>query len=154
MRPLARRLSRRTLVAGLAVAPLGLTGPAVGQGSAPAIVVVGGGFAGATAARALQRGGCKVTLVEPKERYFACPFSNLVIAGLRPMNAQVFGYDALRRDGVHVVHAVALTPRHPDLHRLSCLRAEREGRREERPGAGVDPVKVVPRAAVIGVRQA
>ena len=75
----------------------------------PRIVVVGGGFAGATAARALRRFGCAVTLVEASTAYTACPFSNAVIAGLRPMNEQIFGYDAVRRDGVTVVHATATT---------------------------------------------
>ena len=99
------RPSRRGLLAtGLAVAAL--PRPSLAQGPAR-VVVVGGGFAGATAARALKGAGIAVTLVEPKERYVACPFSNLVVAGLRPMEAQVFGYDALRRDGVAIVHETA-----------------------------------------------
>ena len=51
--------------------------------------------AGATAARALKGGGLDVTLVERNERYVACPFSNEVIAGLRPYEAQAFGYDRI-----------------------------------------------------------
>ena len=70
-------------------------------------MVVGGGFAGATAARALRAQGLAVTLVEARPSYLACPLSNLVIAGLRPMEAQAFGYDGLRREGVGVVHAQA-----------------------------------------------
>ncbi|KGM30992.1 NAD(P)/FAD-dependent oxidoreductase, partial [Inquilinus limosus] len=48
-----------------------------------------------------------VTLVEPEERFTACPFSNEVIAGLRDLDAQRFGYDGLRREGVEVVHRSA-----------------------------------------------
>ncbi|KMO10452.1 NAD(P)/FAD-dependent oxidoreductase, partial [Methylobacterium platani] len=71
------------------------------------VVVVGGGFGGATAARVLQRAGLSVTLVEPAETYWACPFSNEVIAGLRPMAAQGFGYEALRARGVTVARTSA-----------------------------------------------
>ena len=101
-------IGRRSLLAGLAAAPLAapLCRPALSQSPA-AVVVIGGGFAGGTAARALRAGGVGVTLVEPRESYVACPMSNAVIAGLRPMDAQVFGYDALRREGIGIVRASA-----------------------------------------------
>ena len=58
-------------------------GPArAGRRPAPRVVVIGGGFAGASCARALQRAAWRVTLVEPSATYTACPFSNAVIAGL------------------------------------------------------------------------
>jgi len=79
----------------------------LGQGTAR-VVVVGGGFGGGACARALRRHGLAVTLVEPEERFTACPFSNEVIAGLRDLDAQRFGYDGLRRDGVEVVHRRAM----------------------------------------------
>ncbi len=68
----------------------------------PRIVVVGGGFAGATCARALKRADPKlqVTLVEPNPTFTACPFSNNVVAGLRELEAQQFGYDKIAADGV------------------------------------------------------
>lgn len=96
-----RALPRRTLLGVL------LATPALAQDARPRIVVVGGGFAGATAARALAEGGAAVTLIEPKRDYVACPMSNLVISGLRPMEAQRFGYGALAAAGVTVVHATA-----------------------------------------------
>jgi sulfide dehydrogenase [flavocytochrome c] flavoprotein subunit len=69
------------------------------------IVVLGGGFAGATCARALRRADPRfeVTLIEPSPIFTACPFSNAVIAGLRDVEAQRFGYDAIRADGIAVV---------------------------------------------------
>ncbi|MBO0766519.1 MAG: FAD-dependent oxidoreductase, partial [Hyphomicrobiaceae bacterium] len=72
-------------------------------------VVVGGGFAGATAARALKKADPRiaVTLVETNRTFTACPFSNLVIAGLRDLKAQQFGYDKLPADGVDVAFATA-----------------------------------------------
>ena len=68
---------------------------------------VGGGFGGATAARALEAGGLDVTLVEANPTYVSCPFSNEVIAGLQPMEAQRFGYERPRPAGIRVVHAAA-----------------------------------------------
>jgi NADPH-dependent 2,4-dienoyl-CoA reductase/sulfur reductase-like enzyme len=84
--------------------------PALAQGRAR-VVVLGGGFAGATCAGELQRSEPRfvVTLVEANPTYTACPFSNSVIAGLRTIAAQRFGYDALRNAGVAVVHDHART---------------------------------------------
>src|ERR671916_2757830 len=61
----------------------------------PGVIVVGGGFAGASCARALKRldRDLAVTLIEPAAAYLACPFSNAVLAGLRGIEAQTFRYD-------------------------------------------------------------
>ncbi|GLS28085.1 cytochrome c [Marinibactrum halimedae] len=56
----------------------------------PNVVVIGGGFAGATCARVLAESGVNVVLVDPSEQYVACPMSNLVIASLRNIEAQTF----------------------------------------------------------------
>ncbi len=79
--------------------------------NAARVVVVGGGFGGATAARFLRRydPSLTVTLLEPGETFTACPFSNMVIAGAREMSAQRFGYAAVRAEGVRVVHAAAVS---------------------------------------------
>jgi NADPH-dependent 2,4-dienoyl-CoA reductase/sulfur reductase-like enzyme len=73
------------------------------------IVVVGGGFGGATAARFLARllPEVSVTLVEESASYVACPFSNLVVAGRRDIRKQTFGYDALGAEGIAVARARA-----------------------------------------------
>jgi sulfide dehydrogenase [flavocytochrome c] flavoprotein subunit len=102
---------RRQLIGG-AFAAAGaalLPRPLLAQGAAPRIVVVGGGFAGATAARALKRADPRldVTLVEPNPVFTSCPFSNEVIAGLRDIAAQRFGYDRIAADGVRVVQQAA-----------------------------------------------
>jgi len=95
------------LAAAALVAPL-LPRPARAQAGAR-IVVVGGGFAGATCARSLRRAdpGLDVTLVEPNPTFTACPFSNAVLAGLRDLRDQRFGYQALVAEGIRVVHAAA-----------------------------------------------
>ena len=49
------------------------------------IVILGGGFAGATAARALAQAGHQVTMIEAEAQYVSCPFSNPVLAGLRAL---------------------------------------------------------------------
>ena len=94
-------MMRRTLLAGLAL-------PFVARAQAAArVVVVGGGYGGATCARALRRAGLDAVLIEPETEYWSCPFSNPVLAGLRDMAAQRFTYDAIRAEGVRVVHARA-----------------------------------------------
>ncbi len=69
----------------------------------PRVVVVGGGFGGATCARELRRGGFSVTLVEAGPIYTACPFSNAVIVGLRAIEDQQFKLDGVGQGGVDLV---------------------------------------------------
>jgi NADPH-dependent 2,4-dienoyl-CoA reductase/sulfur reductase-like enzyme len=85
-----------------------LVAPAVLAQTRGRVVVIGGGFAGATCARELQRAGIAVTLVETSPTFTACPFSNGVIAGLRELREQQFGYDKIRRDGIAVAHQTAI----------------------------------------------
>jgi sulfide dehydrogenase [flavocytochrome c] flavoprotein subunit len=100
-------MQRREFIGG-ASAALALSRTAIAQ-TAAKIVVVGGGFAGATAARFLRRANpsLDVTLVEPNASFVACPFSNEVLVGLRDLDAQRFGYDAVRADGVAVATQAA-----------------------------------------------
>src|SRR5712692_6178603 len=80
--------------------------PALAQ-SGGRVVVVGGGFAGTTCARFVKRIDPRitVTLVEASPTFTACPFSNGVIAGLREIKDQQFGYDKVAND--QVVLAIA-----------------------------------------------
>jgi len=102
----ARTLSRRTFLVSTAAAAL--AAPALAQGS-PRVVVVGGGFAGATAARFIKKGDPRisVTLVESSRTFTACPFSNLVIGGLRDLKQQQFGYDKVSTDGIEIAFTTA-----------------------------------------------
>jgi sulfide dehydrogenase [flavocytochrome c] flavoprotein subunit len=84
--------------------------PAVALAQSQArVVVIGGGFAGATAARALKKADPRiaVSLVESSRTFTACPFSNLVIGGLRELTAQQFGYDKVAAEGIDVTFATA-----------------------------------------------
>jgi NADPH-dependent 2,4-dienoyl-CoA reductase/sulfur reductase-like enzyme len=63
------------------------------------VVVVGGGAAGATAAKYIARdskGAVQVTLVEPKARYVTCFYSNLYLADYRTLESITHDYDRLR----------------------------------------------------------
>jgi len=105
-RPMTRRDAARGIVASVALA--GLSRPALAQGAAQ-IVVIGGGFGGASCARALRRLDAKlqVSLIEPNQTFTACPFSNEVIAGMRELPAQQFGYDRIAASGVTVIPQAA-----------------------------------------------
>jgi NADPH-dependent 2,4-dienoyl-CoA reductase/sulfur reductase-like enzyme len=83
--------------------------PTFAQGAAARVVVVGGGFAGASCARALRQAAPRiaVTLVEANATFTACPFSNAVIGGLRELSAQQFTYERVAADGIVVARATA-----------------------------------------------
>src|SRR5690606_34712690 len=101
------RPSRRQVLAGVLATPF-LSRVAFGQ-AGPRVVVIGGGFGGASVARALRVAAptVAVTLVEADPTYIACPFSNSVIAGLRDIASQRFGYQAVAAAGVTMVHGRA-----------------------------------------------
>jgi NADPH-dependent 2,4-dienoyl-CoA reductase/sulfur reductase-like enzyme len=103
-------LTRREFVRRGAAAAAFLPLPALAQGNGGRVVVVGGGFAGATCARFIKRINPRVNvnLVEANQTFTACPFSNAVIAGLRDLKAQEFGYDKVRADEVVVTLASAM----------------------------------------------
>jgi sulfide dehydrogenase [flavocytochrome c] flavoprotein chain len=104
------RLSRRDVARGIvaSAATAALPCPLFAQGAAR-VVVIGGGFGGASCARMLRQLEPKmqVTLVEPNQVFTACPFSNEVIAGLRELPSQQFTYDRIAASGVTVIAQAA-----------------------------------------------
>jgi len=70
------------------------------------VVVVGGGYGGATAAKYLRLldASIDVTLIERETRYTSCPLSNEVISGEREIKTLQVGYKGLLKHGVKVVH--------------------------------------------------
>ncbi len=79
------------------------------------IVVIGGGIGGATVAKYLAISDAKleVTLVEPKQTYTTCFFSNLYLAGVRSLQTLTHGYQTLAQAyGIKVIHdaAAAIDP--------------------------------------------
>jgi NADPH-dependent 2,4-dienoyl-CoA reductase/sulfur reductase-like enzyme len=106
------KFSRRQalgLLGGAGAGTLSLSMPAIAQGAGGRVIVVGGGFGGATAAKYIKRRDPKiqVTLVEPAKRFYTCPFTNLHFGGLRTFEQQGHGYDELRGLGVEVVYDLA-----------------------------------------------
>jgi sulfite dehydrogenase len=98
---------------GGAAAVAGCAGTDAGPGAAK-VVVIGGGFGGATAAKyvKLWAPDIDVTLVERYSEFVSCPISNLVLAGNTALSNITMGYDALRQRGVRIVRddAVSVDP--------------------------------------------
>ena len=71
------------------------------------VIVVGGGYGGATAARYLRmwsEGTIEVFLVEMNRSFVSCPLSNLVLGGSRKIEDITVGYAGLREHGVQVIN--------------------------------------------------
>jgi len=71
------------------------------------VVIVGGGAAGASAARKLGQsgGGIEVTLIEPNRNYTTPFFANQALVGLQPLENFTFGYEKLSAiNTIHVIH--------------------------------------------------
>ena len=110
------KTTRRNFV--LSVGALGATTsvlgwPVLGQAKTAGgrVVVIGGGFGGASCARYLRRlsSDIDVTLVERDSKFMTCPFSNAVLGGLYDMDFITHGYEALREKyGVKIVHDSAV----------------------------------------------
>lgn len=103
--------SRRYFVkVGGLLAASALTGRKASGGSAPLgahVVIVGGGFGGATLAKYLRMWSnklIKVTLIEANDNFVSCPFSNFVLVGLRKMSYITHSYSNLSsKYGVNVL---------------------------------------------------
>ena len=105
-----RQMTRRNVVRGVAASAAWSAFPCPSRAqSAARVVVIGGGFGGASCVRALRRIDAKlqVTLIEPNRTFTACPFSNEVIAGLREIEAQQFTYDKIIAEGVTFIAQAA-----------------------------------------------
>jgi NADPH-dependent 2,4-dienoyl-CoA reductase/sulfur reductase-like enzyme len=101
-----RRAVLRALGATALAGPLAACASLSGTRNAR-VVVVGGGYGGATAAkyvRVFSGGRVDVTLVEPNAAFVSCPLSNLVLSGDRDLASLTVPYDALvERHGVRWV---------------------------------------------------
>ena len=98
-------------LAGAATAAGSLAGCAGSTAPSKArVVVIGGGFGGATAAKYIRMWdpSIDVLLIERESSFISCPISNLVLAGYSNMQEISHGYDGLRRHGVQVVHDEAV----------------------------------------------
>jgi sulfite dehydrogenase len=88
-----------------AAAATSLVGCASTTPSKARVVVIGGGFGGATAAKYIRLWdpSVDVVLVERESTFVSCPISNLVLGGFTSMSEISRSHDALKRHGVQVV---------------------------------------------------
>lgn len=100
------KINRRNFVKlagyGLGLSLANASFPAFSRARKPPIgrvVIIGGGYAGAVAAKYLRLwslGGIEVVVVEKNKQFVSCPLSNLVLGGSKAINELTFGYDALK----------------------------------------------------------
>lgn len=101
------RLAGATMVASELAAVAGCATPTPSKAR---VVVVGGGFGGATAAKYIRMWdpSIDVVLIERDTSFVSCPISNMVLGGYTTVQELTRGYDGLRRHGVTVVHDEAV----------------------------------------------
>ncbi len=104
------RFSRRDFIKASTAATLtsiaGLTSPNVIGAASRKVVVVGGGVAGATAAKYIKLidSSIDVTVIEANKTYYSCFMSNEVLSGEREIDSIKFDYAGLKKHGVKVVN--------------------------------------------------
>ena len=65
------------------------------------VVIIGGGYAGATAAKYIRLwsvNNIDVVLIEKSTQFVSCPLSNLVLGGSKTINDLTFGYDLAKKN--------------------------------------------------------
>ncbi len=65
------------------------------------IVVIGGGYAGTTAAKYIRMwslGNIEVVVIEKSDQFVSCPLSNLVLGGSKKIHDLTFGYDLIKKN--------------------------------------------------------
>jgi sulfide dehydrogenase [flavocytochrome c] flavoprotein chain len=65
------------------------------------VVIIGGGYAGTTAAKYISMwsaGGIEVVVIEKSSQFVSCPLSNLVLGGSKNIHDLTFGYDLVQRN--------------------------------------------------------
>lgn len=105
------KITRRDFTAGAGLLALaaGLPRPALAQGAAR-VVIIGGGPGGATVANQIKtlEPNIDVSLIEPKELFTTCFYSNLFIGGFRSFQSITHNYDGLKRRGIKVIADTAI----------------------------------------------
>ncbi|MBU0752815.1 MAG: NAD(P)/FAD-dependent oxidoreductase [Gammaproteobacteria bacterium] len=101
-----RREFLKVSAAGAAAVGVGSLAGCTGTKGSGNVVIIGGGYGGATAAKYIRmwsEGGINVTLIERNTNFVSCPMSNLVLAGERKIEEITVSYDGLRKHGVRVI---------------------------------------------------
>src|SRR5690606_11696144 len=107
-------------------------GPSRSGAAQGSVLVIGGGYGGATAAKYLKKWGgnaVDVTLVERQTAFVSCPLSNLVLGGSRRIKDLTVSYAGLRKAGIRVVQdevtAIDPSTRSASFTRLASQRFDR-----------------------------
>ncbi len=105
-----RRDFLKASAAALATTALAGCATTSGANARGRVVIIGGGFGGATAAKYLKKWAPEldVTLVERNANFISCPISNLVLAGVKNIDDITLSYDGLKGHGVRLVRDEAL----------------------------------------------
>ncbi len=123
-------INRRDFVklSGLGLGSLSM--PAFARATKPPmgrVVVIGGGYAGASVAKYLRMwsmGSIEVVVVEASQQFVSCPLSNLVLGGSKSINELSFSYDLLKTNhGIQWVHD-QVTAINVSTKKISMLRGE------------------------------
>jgi len=119
-------LAATSLLPGCAMEPAAPSKP-VGR-----VIVIGGGYGGATAAKYLRmwsNGSIEVFLIERNAEFISCPLSNLVLGGTKTLSDITRGYAGLRSYGVQVLRdeatAINVEKKKVSLKRIEDLPYDR-----------------------------
>ncbi len=90
---------------------ISVAGCATAAPSKARVVVIGGGFGGATAAKYVRMWdpAIDVVMVERESAFISCPLSNLVLGGSKSLDDLTRSRDGLRKYGVQIVNDDATT---------------------------------------------
>jgi sulfide dehydrogenase [flavocytochrome c] flavoprotein chain len=121
-----------TAIAGLMAGCAGSAARLAGSASSPKkfigrVVVIGGGYAGSSAAKYLRmwsENAIEVVVIEPNPYFISCPLSNLVLGGSKRIEDLTFTYDALKANhGIQWVQDT-VTAIDPALRKVTMTRGE------------------------------
>lgn len=91
------------------------------------VVVIGGGYAGTTAAKYIRMwslGNIEVVVIEKSSQFVSCPLSNLVLGGTKRIDDLTFGYDLVKKNhGVKWVQD-EVTAIDTDAKKVTMLRGD------------------------------
>ena len=96
-----------TAAGGLAGCAASSTGKTASSKKLGRVVVIGGGYGGATAAKYINEwsaGAIEVVMIERERNFISCPISNLVLGGSQTMQTITHTYDKLKARGINVIN--------------------------------------------------
>lgn len=131
-KPIKQPIDRRSFIktAGLGAASLLVSNKIWSRASKPPlghVVVIGGGYAGTTAAKYIRlwsANNIAVTVIEKQAQFVSCPLSNLVLGGSKNINDLTFAYDLVQKNhGINWLQD-EVTAINPDSKKVTMKRGE------------------------------